>query len=239
MKKYFLLLIGLVFIFTDGFAQACEQLGYLQDNASYTYKSFDSKGKLTSTSQNTVKNVKDEGGKIEAVISNEVHDHKGKLISGGEVMIVCHDNIIYLDLRSMMNPQNMKGMENMEVKVEENQLELPSNIKDGDKLKDGILKMAISSEGQQIAVIEMKIQNRIVDGKEQITTDAGRFDAWKIKYDMEMVTTTIIPLRIITSGVDWHSPAYGTIKTESFDRKGRLTGYTELSEASFIPEKAK
>ncbi|MBA3901630.1 MAG: hypothetical protein H0X62_15745 [Bacteroidetes bacterium] len=237
MKHTLTLLIALVFTGFTAFSQVCEQMKHLQNEATYSYKSFDAKGKLTSTSQNSVVRVNNEGDKVEAIVSNETLDHKGKSVSSGEVTIICQNNVIYLDLRSMINPQNMKGMENMEVKIEENQLELPSNLIVGDKLKDGVLKMTISNEGQQIAVIEMKIHNRTVEGQEEITTDAGSFDTWKIKYEMEMVTTTIIPLRIISSGIDWYSLEYGTIKTETYNRKEKLTGYSELSEANFISAK--
>jgi hypothetical protein len=211
-------------------AQVCNNMAILKNGASYTITSFDSKGNVTSVSKNKILSTEENGQAMEATISNETFNHKGKSMSSGDITVRCMEEAMQIDMRSMIDPYNMKGFENMQIQVEENFLAIPVKLTPGEKLKDGVLKMNISNEGQHIATIDLKVFNREVLGQEKVKTNAGSFDTWKIKYDMEMVTTTILPLKIISSGIDWFGPSAGVIKNETYNRQGKLSGYSVLTE---------
>ncbi|MDQ3191526.1 MAG: hypothetical protein M3Q58_08030 [Bacteroidota bacterium] len=233
IKATFRLIVVLIclFILQDkAYSQACEQLELLKEGTSYTLKNYNNKEKLTSTSKNNIIKVTNKDGGVEALVKNEIFDNKDKPSGGGEVTMLCKDDVIYIDLRSLLNQQSMAGFENMDMEIENNLLQLPSNLKPGQQLPDGNLKMRITSEGIKIATIELKIYNRNVQASEQITTEAGTFDTHKISYDMEMITTTIIPLKIISSTIEWYSVKYGVVRSESYNRNGKPLGYTVLTE---------
>jgi hypothetical protein len=76
---------------------------------------------------------------------------------------------------------------------------------------------------------DMKIMNRIVEGKEKLSVPAGTFDVFKITSDMNVSTKTVMKI-----GFDFQSVSYRAkdilwdIKTETY-RKGKLMGTTVLS----------
>lgn len=219
------------FLFTSQvLSQNCEQFNLLKQGTSYTMKNYDAKDKMTSTSRSTVKNVSNKAGLIEALISSEITDHKNKPAGNGEVSISCEKNILYMDLRSMLNQESMKGFENMEIKIENSMMEIPLNAKEGQQFSDGYMTIRISSEGISIATIELKITNRKVVALEKMTTEAGTFDTYKMTYDMETIMSTIFPIRTMASIVEWYSPNNGTIRSESYNKNGKLSGYSQLTE---------
>ena len=70
-------------------------------------------------------------------------------------------------------------------------------------------------------------QNRKVEAEEKITTPAGTFDCLKITYDM---VSKIGFVKVQGSSVEWYSPGTGTIRSESYNKRGKLTGYSVLEE---------
>jgi hypothetical protein len=201
-----------------------------KEGANFIITSYDAKGKLTSTCNGRVTGVKRPSAGIEAVITNETFDAKGKLMSSREFMHKMEKEYFLIDLRTMINPLNLKGFEHMQMSVEENFMEMPMKPEQGVNLQDGYFRMTVSHEGERVAVVELKITNRKILDKEEITTPAGVFDAWKISYSTELITTTTIPLKIQTTGMDWYSPKYGILKTETFNRQGKLSSYSLLSD---------
>ena len=73
--------------------------------------------------------------------------------------------------------------------------------------------------------MNIKILNRKVEASESVNTLAGTFDCYKITYDMEMKSI----INITTKGAEWIAKGVGVVKTEQYDKKGNLTGYTLLS----------
>ena len=69
-----------------------------------------------------------------------------------------------------------------------------------------------------------KVYNRKVEAIEKITTEAGTFECYKITYDV--FTDAMIDIN--TKGIDWIARDVGTVRTENYNKNGKLTGYTEL-----------
>jgi hypothetical protein len=230
MKKIILISVLIISAALANAQDACKNMVLLKEGASYTMKSYNHKDKLASTSKSTVKSAKNTDKGVEIIMNNVITDNKGKEVSNGEVGLRCEGNVMYLDLRSLMNSQSMAGFENMQIEVENNLMEIPVNLEAGSKLKDAHMKMTISNEGMKIATMDMHITNRMVEGKEKTTTEAGEFNTFKIKYDTEVITTTLFPMKMKGSSIDYFAPEIGTIRTESYDKNGKLTGYTVLTE---------
>jgi hypothetical protein len=103
-------------------------------------------------------------------------------------------------------------------------LEYPAIMKEGDKLKDGLFNMDVTSSGGMPSTIEISITERVVEGKEPVTTTAGTWECFKISSNNKIVTKISgkgIPMS--TQMTEWYAPGIGVIKTES------RTGKTEIT----------
>ena len=74
--------------------------------------------------------------------------------------------------------------------------------------------------------LTINITNRKVVGVESVTVPAGTFECFKITYDME----TKLGFKASSSAVQWLNKGAGSVKTESYDKKGKLLGTTVLNE---------
>jgi len=70
------------------------------------------------------------------------------------------------------------------------------------------------------------ITNRKVEAIEDITTPAGTFTCYKISSDVE----TKMMMKISIKSVEWYAKNVGTVRTESYNNNGKLTGYTLLTD---------
>jgi hypothetical protein len=72
----------------------------------------------------------------------------------------------------------------------------------------------------------VNISNRKVLGNETVTVPAGTFNCYKITYDVE----TKLMFKINTNVVEYINKGVGNVKTETYDKKGKMLSATVLSE---------
>jgi hypothetical protein len=102
----------------------------------------------------------------------------------------------------------------------------PSGLSAGQTLDDASITISAGTGGVTIMNLTVKIINRKVVGPETVTVPAGTFDCFKITYDME----TKMMFKINTSVAEYINMGAGNVKTETFDKKGKLIGSTVLTE---------
>ena len=229
MKTYFLLLA----IFTGTLApvrlkaQACEIYYPTKAGTVLEMKHFDAKGKETGTSKTVIVSSQEIPGGVEVTARNEFPPRKkGEQAYSNEYSIHCLNGQVTIDMKNYLNGEMMAGFENMKVEVSGDQLDLPANPKPGEMLKGGVLSVKILNEnGMQIMQMTTKISNRKVEAIEQVSTPAGTFECIKISYDSEAK----IFFTVRAHGVEYYSKDVGLVKSETFDSKSRLTGYSILS----------
>ena len=175
-KKILLMLVGMVSLVYLK-AQECQFYYPEVKGAELVYKSFDKKGKLSGTTADKVTEYNKTVNGADATIHVKSSDAKGKLISESDLKVKCENGVFYFDMSGYLN-QSASAYKGMDVKMESNNLEMPSKLMAGDKLKDGWVKMTIS--GPFKMTMEISISDRVIEKKESITTEAGTFDCYKI-----------------------------------------------------------
>jgi hypothetical protein len=226
MNNKFLLVLTAIFCSLLVKAQDCDFYYPEMKGVELIYKNFDKKSKLTGTSAQQVTEYSKTANGATAIILVKTTDDKGKNPSESELHVKCEGGIFYFDMDGYLNQQSMKGMEGMEIKIEHDNLQMPSNLKVGDKLKDGWVKMTIGANGMIIMTMEVTVTNRVVEKEESLTTEAGTFNCIK----MSQTVISKVPMKIETKSSQWLTKGTGIIKTESYASDGSILSSTVLSQ---------
>jgi len=190
------------------------------------YKSFDKKDKVTSMLKYTIKNVKISGSNMDVTYLCESIDPKDKLIFKEEITIHQKGDKLYLDMSNFINKAafQQEGEIPANIEVTGNNMEIPLNPTPGDILPDAHVAMALKM-GFMNMKISADLTNRKVEAIEDITVKGGTFKCYKFSGD---VNSLAMGIKVQAKTVEWFAKGIGTVKTESYDKKGELTGRTEL-----------
>jgi hypothetical protein len=193
---------------------------------------YTEKGKITGKSLSQVISIKDDGGVLTAIIKGTVFDDKEKELTSMDYEYICDHGILKMDLKRFI-PDEMFDSGDINFEMEGTFLEFPENIEVGQTLKDGMIEGKMMMEGNPASMnmtMTVKILNRKIESEESITTPAGTFSCFKISYDLESGTEIMgINTSVTLKGIDYLAEDIGVIKTESYNRKGKLTGYSLLT----------
>jgi len=192
------------------------------------YKTFDKKDKLTNTVQYTIKHVNISGSDMDITYLCESIDPKDKLIFKEEITIHQKGDKLYWDMSNFINKATFQqnGEIPANIEVTGNNMEIPLNPAPGDVLPDASVAMAL-----KVGFINMKVSadvtNRKVEAIEDVTVKGGTFKGYKFSCD---VNSSAMGIKVKAKNIDWYAKGVGTVKTESYDKDGKLQSHTELVE---------
>jgi len=206
-------------------AQNCEPYYLENEGAIREMASYDKKDKLTGTTIQTVKEIKTTGNGFEWTIGTVSKDAKGKEVSAGDLSMSCEDGIFKIDMQNFIDEETMKSFEGMEVTMDATELDYPSVLVPGQALPDGHITIKVTSQGMPIMTMVVKIYDRKVEAIEDMTTPAGTFSCYKMTSTIETKTM----FTVIVKSTDWMAKKVGSVRSETFDKNGNLTGYSVLT----------
>lgn len=203
----------------------CESLASLKKGTVIEYTTFTKKDKPDGIQRMEITETKEVGDRKYSTVHAVFEDKKGKEVANLTYDLECEDNVFYIDLRNLIDPQAYAGMASMEMEWDGVANSIPGNIKVGDELPDANLSMKASSGGMSILSMNVDVVDQKVVAREVIETSAGSFDCFKI----ESTTHIKAIFKSTTNSIHWFSPKVGTVKTENYDKKGKLSSYTLLT----------
>lgn len=224
MKKISLFIV-MIMLSASAFSQGCEGMFPMKQGTVIETQSFNPKGKLQGTSRQTILSVENIDNGVALKVRGEQMDNKGNPEFEQDLNMRCVDDVFYMDMKDMMDPKTLSGFKDMEVSFSGIDLEFPAKMQVGETLPDGNIDISISSSGFSVMNMKVNTVNRKVEAYEPVTTPAGTFDCYKITYDMEIKTI----INVKTKGAQWVANKTGVVKSEQYDKKGNLSGYTLLS----------
>jgi hypothetical protein len=205
-------------------AQDCDAYFPMKEGAVFEMTSYNDKDKEQSMTRNTISELNGEG-EFTATVKVQSFDKKGKETYNSEYGVACNGDHFKIDMRSMMSGENMASMQGMEVDVEADELAFPSNIQVGTDLPDASLSVSMQSAGFSMAGMKIDITNRKVLARESMTTPAGTFDCIVVTQD---ISTKMI-VSIQASSKIWYAKNVGAVRSESYNKNGKRTGYEVLT----------
>ncbi|HET8860361.1 hypothetical protein [Marivirga sp.] len=227
MKNLFkgLALIFILSISFESLAQSdCNPYFLLEEGRKWTMANYNAKDKYQGKQSYEVLSLKEENGGITANVMLISYDKKDKVEMEKEVEFSCKDGVVEMDMSKYIPEEMMESFESMDIEMEFDAITIPENLEAGQYLEDGGVKMTM--KGPMQMNMGVKIQDRKVMAKENIEVPAGNFEAWRInsvvRFDA-MVTRE-------TKNVEWIAKNVGLVRSEQYDKKGKLINYTLLTE---------
>ncbi|MEX0987578.1 MAG: hypothetical protein WD052_08890 [Bacteroidales bacterium] len=222
------LVIVLTGAITPAIGQDCEIYKDYKEGTSTTMVHYDKKDKPTGNTVTTVKEKKNIVGGVSLLFHQQYSDYEEYSFES-EFEIRCVNGDVIVDMGKFIDPATLAAYENMEIDIEADDLSIPRNASPGDELNNGTVTVTVNTGTPIKVTVQATLSNRRVDSREKIETPAGTFDCLKLSYDM---LTKIGFLKIQSSASEYYNSEHGVIKSETFNKKGKLTGYSVVEEIS-------
>lgn len=222
MKRLFFILF-LSVVTTYGFAQ-CNAYYVLKKGTSWQVSNFNAKGKFQGKTIQKVIEYKSTSNGFEATLEVISEDDKGEQFMAGTTSLTCEDGVVYFNLEDMLPDETMKSIESFNVSVDGTNMELPNNMKVGQALKDAQLTMNVDATPLKMKFI-VNVTDRKVEAEETLKVPAGSFDCYKIT--QKIYTKTMV--KVESNTVEWYAKGVGMVKSETYNKKGKLAGYSLLT----------
>ena len=220
-----LLIIVLCLLVLETTAQECTPWFPFEKGSKFEYTFYDKKDRPTARMLYQVIDMKELGNGYEYTLRSKMYDKKGKELNGLEFSVQCADGTYRANMSNFANPQLKEVLGTMEFKVSGDDLTIPKSLSVGQELPD-----ANSISEAEVGIVNMKLEMQITDrkvvSKEQITTPFKTFDTYKI------TSTQHIKMPIMnrsSTSMDYFAEGYGHVKSESFDKRGKLDSYMLLT----------
>ena len=194
----------------------CHPYFAIKEGVKTTYDFYNAKNKLASRSINEFTGVSDTGGKVTAKLRMQLIDpKKGDVLTTSESKWTCEGGVVRFSMEAM----NISGADmstaGMDVTVEGDEMDIPSDLKPGQTLNDVTYHITMKLSGVNVMDRDYFIKNRKVEKEETITTPAGTFNCVKISYTTESSGKSGGMSKPMLTSI-WYSKDVGMIKVENY-----------------------
>jgi len=231
MKKlmiYAILLSSSLFIKQNLNAQDCEFYFPVEKGTKVEMTDYDKKGKVTGIGTSTVIEKLQIGAAQEVKVALEYKATESETPFKSDYSVKCENGEFYINMNNFLDKNAMSGYQNMDITIDADQMTLPSKLTAGQVLGNGRVTAKIASSGVNLMTMNTLITNRKVEGFESVTTPAGTFDCVKISYDIEAK----VMFKVNMSCKQWYAKNVGAVKTENYDKKGKLESSQMITKIS-------
>ncbi len=225
--KTLIAVIAIVIASAFKMSNSCESFFPQKIGSTWEITNFDKKNKAVGKGKYELISVSDISGGLAAKVAVESFDEKDKSLLKGDMTMKCQDDKFYMDMSNMF-PQQMAGMEDMDMQMEitNEYLEFPSNPLAGQILPDAESTMTMKMNGMQIMNMTIIMTNRKIESYTDVTTSAGTYNCIKYTCDNQikskMFNTTGRTIMYMSKNV-------GMVKTESYNEKDELESASVLT----------
>jgi hypothetical protein len=120
----------------------------------------------------------------------------------------------------------MGAYESMKIEYTFENLQYPPKMTEGMSLTDGFVEAVVMNEGIKMVTMRVDIKDSKVEALESITVPAGTYHAAKISQTI-VSKTGFMTIQI--QSIQWMVSGIGAVRTESYNKKGKLMGYSVIS----------
>ncbi|TVR82092.1 MAG: hypothetical protein EA409_05590 [Saprospirales bacterium] len=226
MKKILLAALILIVTLNVNYAQGeCNQFFPFEHFKSMTYATYDQRDRLQGRQSWEVVDLERSNGAVVATVSSMMYDENEEEILETIFTARCENETFFISMESY----HLQGLSesfgrDVEMEISGDDLSLPNKLSEGTSLPDASMEVRVTSPIP--LTMNVEITDRLVEGREEVTTPAGTFDAYKISQN----STVRAVIRMRSSSIEYYSPRFGMVRSEDYNRRGRLQGYTVLEQ---------
>ena len=227
MRKLILFIAVLCLLANFSFAQEdCRPFVPTDEGTSWELTNYSPKGKVTGKIRYELLEKDVDGDMVTFKVQTTTIDKDDEEIYTSEFEAYCKDGEFSFDMAFKIDGAAMQSYQSMDVEVDASEFTVPDlDAPSGTQLPDGSLRVAIQSGAPITINMTVDVTDRSIDAREEVTTPAGTFDC--VVVSQTVSTKTVI--RVEGSSKEWYAPEIGLVRSESYNRKGKLTGYSELT----------
>lgn len=228
-KKSCLLVLISVFAFA-GFtkAQDCKLFFPSKEGSVVELTQYDKKGSPTTYSTQKVIERTETAKGLTIRYQQILKDAKDDKTFTTEMGVKCENGKFYVDMNELFKGMNLESYQSapeMQVTVDGDALFYPSDLHAGSTMPDGKVTAKVNTGGFTMLTMYVYLTNRKCEGIETITTPAGTFECYKITQDVEAKAI----MKVLSTDISWLAEGVGLVKSESYDKKGKLIGSSQLT----------
>lgn len=224
-SKILMLAMFLIATFSMTYAQDC---GYFptRKGATVSYENRDAKDKVTGINKTTIADVIDQPNGIIYKVLAESWDAKNKPTGSNEYTMRCEGGVFIIEAKSLLDSKTLAQYKDMDIEVKGTDITYPRGLAVGSKLPNAEVTLIAKSGGVQIINMTISLVNREIVAEESITTPAGTFNCYKLIYDVN----TKMMFSFSAKVTEWINKGAGTVKSETYDSKGKLASTMVMTE---------
>ena len=208
-------------------AQNCTPFLPTSVGSTWEITSYNTKDKIEGKTAYELLETTSDGDNISFKIKAVNYDKKGEELASNTFEAACKEGKFHFDMEFAIDASMMDAYKNMDVDIDATDLELP-NIETavvGSTLPDGTLTMTVSNSTMSIGTFTVNTVNRKVEAREKYVSPAGEFDCVVIS----QTNQTKMMIKIETSSKEWYAEGVGIVRSEFYNKKGTLKGYSLLT----------
>ncbi|TRX57721.1 hypothetical protein FNH22_15030 [Fulvivirga sp. M361] len=221
MKKNLLLSVAICLTVNVVTYAQCNPFFNFKEGSKWELTNYNGKGKIEGRQENEIKELKANGDGWDASLHMVLYDKKDRVVYDKNIEMGCAAGVVTLDMTRLISDEQLEAFQDMNMKLEMDNIEIPSGLEVGMTLDDG----SVILTGDLPMTVKVTVTDRKVESKENITTPAGTFECYKISYKV----ATKMLMNIESTGVDYISKNVGMVRTETFNKSGKLVGYSEIT----------
>ena len=218
MRKIVIIIVAIVM--TVGGVSAQNYFFPSKEGLTLLYANLDAKGKADSYTRQTIRKVEGSGNNLTISYVGQALDKNRKPVSELEIpfTVTITNGVVEWDMKAFAAP----GTEGF-IEIEGDKFRIPSSLSPGDKLDDVKYTVTLNM-GIKIRT-EVSLTEQQCLAIEDVTVPAGTFKCHKLTQ-----TSAATAMRRTTTSktISWYAPNIGTVKSESYDAKGKLQSSMEL-----------
>ncbi len=203
----------------------------LKKGAKIVYTLYDGKGKVQGYNRQEIVEITRTKNSVNAVVSGTHTNSKGKSEGSATVSLRYNNGNFHVDLLSIMLPKDMQGID-VDTKASGRDMLIPGKLTPGQSLPDATstfkMKVKSSDAAFDMPPLTFRIFNRKAIQAESVETPMGKFICFKIVQTVEADYPIIGTQR--GTNIVWIGKGIGTVKSEHYDAKGKLTNRMLLTE---------
>ena len=215
MKRIVLFFVAVVMTVGGVFAQ--DIFFSTKQGMTLVYANMDAKGKVDSYTNLNIRKVEGSGNNLTINYVSQVLDKNRKPVSDPPVEIpltvTVSNGVVEWDMKSFAAP----GTEAF-IEIEGDKLRIPSTLAPGKKIDDAKFTMTLNM-GFKIRT-EVSLTEQECLAIEDVTVPAGTYKSYKVT---QTSAATAMRKTVTTKTISWYAPGIGTVKSESYDAKGKLS----------------